>query len=89
MIYDAVLVARRGLGADEFRLVSPGFLAAIRWAVYAEMIDKGADELRSMAGQDARGVAPTDLPRFIAANKAARDEVTRRRHLLLLDGADG
>lgn len=49
MTYDAVLVARRGLGIDEMRLISPQFGAAVRWAVFAEKLTDGIGESRGNA----------------------------------------
>lgn len=36
MTFNAVLVARRGLGVEELRLLTPEMSAAVRWAVMAE-----------------------------------------------------
>jgi hypothetical protein len=54
MTYDAVLVARRGLGVDEQRLATTVFMDAVRWAVFAESL---APELTGL-----RRVVETDPP---------------------------
>jgi hypothetical protein len=47
-----VLVARRGLGAEEERLATPGFLEAVRWAHYAEQLAPALQRSRSVADGD-------------------------------------
>jgi len=87
--YDAVLMARRGLGADELRLASPGFLDAVRWAAYAQLTYEGTDELQAAAAQEPHGLAGAQFTRFQGNRTALRDEIKRRRTLLLLDDTDG
>jgi hypothetical protein len=52
MTYDAVLVARRGLGPTELRLARPAFLRAVRWALYAEKLSTDLPEMRAAVATD-------------------------------------
>ncbi len=88
MTYDAVLMARRGLGADELRFASPGFMDAVRWAAYAQLTYEGTDELQAAAAQEPHGLTGAQFTRFQAVRTGAREEIKRRRVLLLLDEPD-
>jgi hypothetical protein len=68
LIYDVVL-ASRGWGVEEFRLATPEFLSASRWAVMAE---------RAVAVfQEAQTTAAMEIPRGDAAyaTRVARAKV--------------
>jgi hypothetical protein len=86
--YDAVLVARRGLGAAELELAGPGFLAAVRWASYAIRICDGLDDLKAIADEKPSGLAGQSLIDFQAKRSATRAEIKQRRVRLLLEDPD-
>ncbi len=81
MIFDAVLVARRGLGVDELRSLTPLFASAVRWAVFAEQV---APDLQA-AERVARTDPPDELlglrPNPDAVRKQALDEFRRNRQV--------
>jgi hypothetical protein len=52
VIYDAVLVARRGMGPDELRLISTRFAAAVRWALFAERASRPLEDIREAVRRD-------------------------------------
>jgi hypothetical protein len=52
MTYDAILVARRGLGPDEIRLIQPAFASAVRWALLAEKLAPDVADLRRLVALD-------------------------------------
>jgi hypothetical protein len=68
LIYDVVL-ASRGWGVDEFRLATPEFLSASRWAVMAERAVP--------VFQEAQATAEMEIPRGDAslASRVARARV--------------
>lgn len=83
MIYDAVLVARRGLGISETRLIDPIFASAVRWAVYAEKLSDGLGELRqNAAAQTPDGLKGAPLVRFVTQRNALREELKKREAAL-------
>jgi len=88
VIYDAVLVARRGLGADELRLASEAFRDAVRWASFAEATYSDTPELEAIVAQSPDGLTGQTRTDFIANRAAARTEIKRRRVLLLLEEPD-
>jgi len=79
MTYDAVLVARRGLGADEIRLIDPRFLAAVRFALFAEQLGEGISELRAAVERPIKSdeIGP-DAQAFMALRKSMRDDLAAR-----------
>lgn len=89
MTYDAVLVARRGLGADELRLVAPGFLDAVRWSVWAERLAPGIGDLETVVATEPTGLAGKALMEHIARRSDARKRLARLRRDLMLDDGDG
>lgn len=83
MTYDAVLVARRGLGVDEMRLIAPGFGAAVRWAVFAEKMSEGLDEQRSAARADIPpGLTGAQRIEFTASRNRLREDLKLRDAIL-------
>jgi hypothetical protein len=52
VIYDAVLVARRGMGPDELRLISTRFASAVRWALFVERASRSLEDLREAVRRD-------------------------------------
>ena len=89
MTYDAALVARRGLGADELLLASAPFAAAVRWAFFAEKVGTDLAELRAAVALDPPdGLGGQPLMDFIAQRRRLRAELASREAALLLDDAD-
>ena len=83
MTYEAVLVARRGLGIAEMRLIDPLFASAVRWAIYAEKLSDGLGELRQSARSDTPdGLKGPALIRFITQRSAVREELKKREAAL-------
>ena len=83
MTYEAVLVARRGLGIAEMRLIDPLFASAVRWAIYAEKLSDGLCELRQNAGSETPdGLKGGALIRFITQRNAVREELKKREAAL-------
>ena len=73
-----MLVARRGLGIDELRLIEPAFQSAVRWALFAEQVAKPLDESRRAASHDPpdhlSGKARNE---FMSNRKAIRADIAR------------
>lgn len=90
MIFDAVSVARRGVGAEELRLASPAFLDAVRWAAYAERMWDGVEEQKALAASTPHGLSGAAMTEFLGERTKARAFVKQRRELLLLaEATDG
>lgn len=89
MTYDAVLVARRGLGADELRLAAPGFLDAVRWSVWAEHLLPALDSAEAAAEREPNGLTGQKLNDAIQERVKARERKRLLRQALLLDDGDG
>lgn len=77
MTYDAVLVARRGLGVDELRLLSPRFMQAVRWALFAEKVSAGIGQMRAHLRDSPSGLTGQALTDWKAMRTAVRAEVAR------------
>jgi hypothetical protein len=71
-----VLAAHRGLSAEELRLATPGFEAAVRWAVYAERHTQLLADLREVVAvnppDELTGSARND---FMSNRQLARKEL--------------
>ena len=90
MTYDAVLAARRGLGPADFRLARPAFLRAVRWALYAGTLSAGLSELRaSVADDPPDSLIGAGRIAFMAARKAAREQLARLDRTLYPEDGDG
>ena len=77
-----MLTARRGLGPDEYRLIMPPFLAAVRWAVFVERIAVDLPDIRRAAKADAGDLKGARLTDFIGMRNQARAEVKKIDALL-------
>lgn len=89
LTYDALLVARHGLGADEQRLASDELLEAVRWVLFAEKAAPELAEWRRVVGMKASeldGQARIDL---MASQRVARDLVKRAVPILFPEDDDG
>jgi hypothetical protein len=85
-----VLAAHRGLTAEELRLATPGFEAAVRWALYAESNAQRLGDLREVVTLD----PPDELTgparsTFMANRKLARTELAALEAELYPDDEDG
>jgi hypothetical protein len=81
--YDAALVARRGLGPDELRLAEPDFLAAVRWAFFAERGAADLDELRAaVAHEPPDALTKRERLEFIERRKRLRADLAEREAVL-------
>jgi hypothetical protein len=90
MTWDAVLVARRGLGMDEQRLAAPAFAEAVRWALFAERLSPQLAELRVVAATDPPAqLAGQDRMNFIENRKRARELLTQTEQTLYPPDEDG
>ncbi len=90
MAYDAVLVARRGLGPSELKLGRPGFLRAVRWALFAEKASADLRELRSAAASETPdGLTGAALTAYTASRKAIREELPALEARLYPEDEDG
>ena len=90
MTYDAVLVARRGLGPAELRLGQPGFLRAVRWALYAEKVGADLPELRSAVATDPPdGLTGANRTAFMANRRHLRESLAATEAALYPEGDDG
>jgi hypothetical protein len=74
MAYDAALVARRGLGPDEIRLIEPTFAAAVRWAYFVEKISPDVADLRRLDHDPPDALAGAARTEFMAARSQARKQ---------------
>ena len=90
MTYDAVLVARRGLGPAELQLAVPAFMRAVRWAVFAEKFGADLTEIRAAVATDPparlEGAALTE---FIANRNSLRRSLKVMETLLYPEDEDG
>ena len=87
MSYDAALVARRGLGADELRLIDPGFAAAVRWAFFAEKVGADLPALRADVTRDPpEGMTGQALVDFQTTRNQVRSTVAELDALLYPPG---
>jgi hypothetical protein len=90
MTYDAVLVARRGLGPTELRLAQPAFLRAVRWALFAEKAGDGLAEMRAAAATETPdGLTGAALTTFMVSRSAVRDQLAETERLLYPKDDDG
>ncbi len=90
MTYDAVLVARRGLGPTELRLAAPEFLRAVRWAVFAEKLAADLPAVRSAVATDPPdGLMGADLTAFMARRTKLRGSLAELEALLYPEDGDG
>jgi hypothetical protein len=90
MTYDAVLVARRGLGPAELRLARPAFLRAVRWALYAEQLSGDLPEIRTAVATDPPdSLTGADLIRFMANRKSLREGLAETEGALYPPDEDG
>lgn len=93
MTYDAVLVARRGLGVEEMRLIDPVFKAAVRWATFIDKAYEPVPDLIAAANAEYPDPKPNPASEgarrneFMAKRRAAREELARIRKMLMLDEA--
>ena len=89
MTYDAVLVARRGLGPAELRLGQPGFLRAVRWALYAEKVGADLPELRSAVATDPPdGLTGAGRTAFMANRRHLRESLAATEAALYPEDRD-
>lgn len=89
MTYDAVLVARRGLGPTELRLARPAFLRAVRWALYAEKVSADLPEIRSAVATDPPdALMGADRISFMATRTKLRESLAERESLLYPEDGD-
>lgn len=90
MTYDAVLVARRGLGPAELRLGQPAFLRAVRWALYAEKVGADLPEIRTAVATDTPdGLIGASLTEFMANRKRLRESLAATEAILYPEDDDG
>ncbi len=83
MAYDAVLVARRGLGPDEIRLIEPAFASAVRWALFAEKLAPDVADLRRVTtNEPSDALAGAARIAFIRARSTARASLAEEEALL-------
>jgi hypothetical protein len=76
LIYDAYLAARRGLGMDEMRYITPLFAEAVRFTVYAEKLAVILAEARSALAMDIPDTLPgTTRMRMLAMRVKLREQV--------------
>lgn len=74
-----MLVARAGLGAAEIALAQPAFLAAVRWALFAEKVADGLADLRAAVATDPPdGLRGADRMAFIETRKRLREDLRQR-----------
>jgi hypothetical protein len=85
MAYDAALVARRGLGPDEIRLIEPTFAAAVRWALFAEKLSPDLADLRRVDHDPPDALTGAARTQFMAARSKAREQYRRELALLYPD----
>jgi hypothetical protein len=87
MTYDAVAVARRGLGQPEVDLMSPTMAAAVRWAMYVDKAYEPVPELERIAAVDPPNSGLTGPQRmsFIANRNKAREMLKATREAIMLD----
>ena len=84
-----MLVARAGLGAADLALIDPGFLAAVRWALFAEKLSDGLGELRAAVGTDPPdSLTGAERMTFIETRKRLREELRLRLAALHLPEAE-
>ncbi len=87
MAYDAVLVARRGLGVEELRLASRPFAEAVRWALFAETAAPQLEGARELVATDPPdSLSGAERTEHIAARGRARERVREIEALLYPDG---
>lgn len=78
-----MLVARRGLGPDELRLIEPEFASAVRWALFAEKLAPDVAELRRLTAHDPPdGLIGPARVKFMDARTKNRDLLNREIALL-------
>lgn len=89
MSYDAALVARRGIGADELARMGPAFGVLVRWAMIVEKLYAPVPEAMRVASMDPPGgMTGPDLVEFRANRGMARDIVREIRRTLFLEEPD-
>ena len=90
MTYDAVLVARRGLGPAELRLGRPAFLRAVRWALYAEKVGAVLPEIRQAVATDPPdGLTGAARTAFMANRTHLRESLAVTEAILYPEDGDG
>ncbi len=71
------------MGADELERASPAFVAAVRWALFAEAYGSDLDELRRGAKAEMPdGLTGAGVQTFMASRQALRDELAERERVL-------
>jgi hypothetical protein len=85
-----VLVARRGLGAAEIHGADPAFMAAIRWALFAEKAYEPVPELERVLAQEApKGMSGQATTDFVTMKGRAREQVRSIRRAIALEETPG
>lgn len=69
LTYDALL-SLRGWGRDEFATASPDFIAAARFAVFAERVAPILAAAQELAAMPASGMTPAQIKAKVAASAA-------------------
>jgi hypothetical protein len=86
MAYDAALVARRGLGPDEIRLIDPTFAAAVRWALFAEKLSPDLADLEKLDRDPPDSLTGSARTQYISARRQAREQRDAEMALLYPEG---
>jgi len=90
MTYDAVLVARRGLGPSELRLAVPALMGAVRWAMFAEKFGADLPELRTAVATDPPdALVGADRAAYMARRTALREQLKLTEEILFPGDDDG
>lgn len=77
------MLALRGWGVEEFRLVTPEFRSVVHYALLAERLGPALVRNEAEAAESIpKGMAPTDLAAAMRERLAAKDAATQLREFL-------